>query len=104
MAKNYPLTKMNKEGTLLRPQHSYYSDEYVQSMCDLFLSDSIVEDEHGKLHKYYRLHTKQDHNMEMAFAYDIHCPDCNVGMLKQISRPLSYNELGLYRCPICDKK
>ena len=101
---NYPLTKMNKEGTLLRPQHSYYSDEYAESMCDLFLSDSIVEDEQGKLHKYYRLHAKQDHNMEMAFAYDIHCPDCNVGMLKQISRPLSYNELGLYRCPVCDKK
>ena len=101
---NYPLTKMNKEGTLLCPQHSYYSDEYAEIMCDLFLSDSIVEDEHGKLHKYYRLHTKQDHSMEMAFAYNIHCPDCKSGMLKQISRPLSYNELGLYRCPVCDKK
>ena len=101
---NYPLTKMNKEGTLLRSQHSYYSDKYAESMCDLFLSDSIVEDEHGKLHKYYRLHAKQDHNMEMAFAYDIHCPECQNGMLKQISRPLSYNELGLYRCPVCDKK
>ncbi len=101
---NYPITKMNKEGTLLRPQHSYYSDEYAESMCDLFLSDSIVEDQHGKLHKYYCLHTKQDHNMEMAFAYDIHCPDCQSGMLKQIARPLSYNELGLYRCPVCDKK
>jgi len=101
---NYPLTKMNKEGTLLRPQHSYYSDEYAESMCDLFLSDSIVEDEHEKRHKYYRLHTKQDHNMEMAFAYDIQCPDYQIGMLKQISKPLSYNELGLYRCPICDKK
>ena len=101
---NYPLTARNKEGTLLHPQTSYYSDEYAESMCDLFLSDSIVEDEHGKLHKYYRLHAKQDHNMEMAFVYDIHCPDCKVGMLKQISRPLSYNELGLYRCPVCDKK
>ena len=101
---NYPLMKMNKEGTLLHPQHSYYSDEYAETMCDLFLSDSIVEDEHGKLHKYYRLHAKQDHNMEMAFAYDIHCPDYQNGMLKQISRPLSYNELGLYKCPVCDKK
>ena len=101
---NYPLMKMNKEGTFLHPQHSQYSDEYEETMCDLFFSDSIVEVEHGKLHKYYRLHAKQDHNMEMAFAYDIHCPDCHVGMLKQISRPLSYNELGLYRCPVCDKK
>ncbi len=100
----YPLTKMNKEGTLLRPQHSYYSDEYAKSMCNLFLSDSIVEDEQGKLHKYYRLHAKQPHNIEMALAYDIHCPNCPNGMLKQIGRPLSYNELGLYRCPVCDKK
>ena len=101
---NYPLMKMNKEGTLLRPQHSYYSDEYAQRMCDLYLSSSIVKDEQGKLHKYYRLHAKQAHNTEMALAYDIHCPECNNGMLKQISRPLNYNELGLYRCPICDKK
>ena len=101
---NYQLKAINKEGTLLRSNNSFYSDEYAESMCDLFLSDSIVEDEQGKLHKYYRLHAKQDHNMEMAFAYDIHCPDCQSGMLKQISRPLSYNELGLYRCPVCDKK
>lgn len=102
--KNYPLIKMDKEGTLLRPQHSYYSDEYTESMCDLFLRDCIAEDEQGKLHKYYRLHTKQAHDIEMALAYDIQCPDCHSGMLKQISRPLNYNELGLYRCPVCDKK
>ena len=101
---NYPVSKVNKEGTLLRPTGSYYSNEYVENMCDLYLRDEIQEDKHRKLHKYYRLHAKQDHNMEMAFAYDIHCPNCHVGMLKQIGRPLSYNELGLYRCPVCDKK
>ena len=63
---NYPISKMNKEGTLL--------------------------------------HAEQPHDMEMAFAYDIHCPNCHNGMLKQTARPLSYNELGLYRCPVCDKK
>ena len=102
--KNYPLIKKNEEGTLLHPQHSYYSDEYTENMCDLFLRDCIVEDEQGKQHQYYRLHARQAHNMEMAFAYDIHCQECNSGMLKQISRPLNYNELGLYRCPVCDKK
>ena len=100
---NYPISIMNKEGTLLRPKGSYCSDEYVE-MCDLYLRDEIHEDDHGKLHKYYRLHAKQPHDMEMAFSYDIHCPDCHSGMLKQIARPLSYNELGLYRCPVCDKK
>lgn len=101
---NYPLTAMNKEGTLLRSNNSYYSDEYAESMCDLFLRDCVVKDEQGKLHKYYRLHAKQAHNAEMALAYDIRCPECYSGMLKQIGRQISYNELGLYRCPVCDKK
>lgn len=101
---NYPLTASNKEGTLLSSNNSLYSDEYAENMCDLFLRSSVVKDEHGKLHKYFRLHAKQAHNTEMALAYDIHCPECHSGMLKQIGRQLSYNELGLYRCPVCDKK
>ena len=99
----YPIIA-NKKNNILRTHHSSYSEEYAQRMCNLYLSDEIHRDDEGKLHKYYRLHAKQDHNMEMAFTYDIHCPDCQNGMLKQISRPLSYNELGLYRCPVCDKK
>lgn len=54
---------MNKEGTLLRPKGSYCSDEYVENMCDLYLRDEIHKDDHGKLHKYYRLHAKQPHDM-----------------------------------------
>jgi hypothetical protein len=101
---NYPLKASNKEGTLLLPNNSSYSDEYAEKTCDLFLRSSVEQDEQGKLHKYYRLHAKQAHNTEMALAYDIQCPECRVGMLKQIGRQLSYNELGLYRCPVCDKK
>ena len=103
--KNYPLIAKNKEGTLLHPQHTYYSDEYAESMCDLFLRDCVVKDEQGKLHKYYRLHAKEPHSIEDALAYDILCPECaNRGKLKQIGRVLNYNDLGLYRCPFCDKK
>lgn len=101
---NYPISKANKEGTLLRPKASYLSDEYVDRMCDFYLRDELQEDENGKIHKYYRLHAKQPHDLEMAFAYDIHCPNCLYGMLKQIRTLLNYNELGLYRCPVCDKK
>jgi len=101
---NYPLKASNKEGTLLLPNNSSFSDEYAEKTCDLFLRSSVVQDEQGKLHKYYRLHAKQAYNTEMALAYDIQCPECRVGMLKQIGRQLSYNELGLYRCPVCDRK
>jgi hypothetical protein len=101
---NYPIRVVNKEKTLLHPSSSYYSDEYAENNCDLFLRSSVEQDEQGKLHKYYRLHAKHAHDTEMALAYDIQCPKCRVGMLKQIGRQLSYNELGLYRCPVCDKK
>lgn len=101
---NYPISKMNTEGTLLRPKSSYCTDEYAEKMCDLYLRDEIHKDEHGKLHKHYRLHAKQSHNIEMAFAYDISCPNCLVGMLKQIGRAVNSHELGLYVCPICDKR
>lgn len=55
---NFPLTAMNKEGTLLRPNSSFYSDECAESMCSLFLRSSVVKDEQGNLHTYFRLHAK----------------------------------------------
>lgn len=101
---NYPIRIVNKEKTLLHPSSSFYSDEYVDNNCDFFLRSSVEKDEEGNLHKYYRLHARNAHNAEMALAYDIRCPECKVGMLKQIGRQLSASELGLYRCPVCDKK
>lgn len=101
---NYPLMKVNKEGTLLRPQHSYHSDEYTDRMCQLHLSDHIVRDDNGKTHKHYRLHAKQMHNIEMALSYDIMCPNCGCGHLKQVGGCLNSHELGLYSCPLCEKR
>ena len=102
---NYPLKATNKEGTLLLPNNSSFSDEYAEKTCDLFLRSSVKKDGQGKLHKYYRLHAKEPHSIENALAYDILCPECaNRGKLKQIGRVLNYNDLGLYRCPFCDKK
>lgn len=100
----YSLCKNNKEGTLLHPIHTYYSDEYAQAMCSLYLKDELVKDETGKIKKFYRLHAKQPHNQEQAFAYDIECPHCTNGRLKQVGRQLSYNELGLYTCPDCNRR
>lgn len=100
---NYPLIKMNQEGTLFHPQHSSCSDEYCERMCNLYLSDQVDMDDKGKPHKHYRLHAKQPHRMEDYLAYDIMCPKCSK-LLKPIGRPINYNELGLYTCPYCDKK
>ncbi len=99
---NYTLNKQ-KGGNRLTHSHTFYSDEYTQRMCDLYLTDEIVRDENGKLKKFYRLHAKQNHTPEMAFAYDIYCPDCGT-QLKQVGRQISFNELGLYSCPACSKR
>ncbi len=68
---NYPLKASNKEGMLLLPNNSSFSDEYAEKTCNLFLRSSVEQDGQGKLHKYYRLHAKQAHNTEMALAYAV---------------------------------
>jgi len=100
----YPLRKANNEGSLLRPQHTFCSEEYAENMCNLFLKECVMEDGQGTLHKYYRLHANHPHNHEMALAYDILCPKCRVSMLKQVGRANDCYELGLYICPVCEKK
>lgn len=100
----YDLAKKNKEGTFLHPVHTYYSDEYAQTMCELYLKEELHRDEKGKLKKFYRLHARNNHTEDMAFAYDIACPNCQTGKLKQVGRQLSCTELGLYTCPVCNKR
>ena len=56
---NYSLNSLNKEGTLLLPHHSYYSDEYAQSHCDLYLSDEFEGNAyHNNIKQLYRLMQK----------------------------------------------
>lgn len=99
----YPLHKNNRQGTILGASHSYYSDECAQRMCEMYLSDELARNEKGKMQKYYRLHARQNHSEDMAFAYEILCPQCG-NHLKQIGRQLTTNELGLYTCPVCNRR
>ncbi len=99
----YRLSRNTKEGTVLHPQNTYYSDEYAQRMCNLYLKDEIVRAENGKMKKVYRLHAMHPHTADMAFAYEIGCPNCN-GMLKQVGRQMNMTELGLYTCPACNRE
>lgn len=99
----YPIFKVNKEGTVLRATNSYYSREYAERMCELYLTDELYKNEQGKVKKYYRLNAKNMHTPEMALAYDVDCPSCK-NRMKQVGRQLSANQLGLYNCPICNKQ
>lgn len=98
----YPLHRQSKSN-ILKPSNSYYTEEYAQRMYDFYLSDEVARDEEGRVRKFYRLHARHEHTQEMAFAYDIKCPKCHGG-LKQIGRQISFNELGLYTCPACNRK
>ena len=97
----YPVHGQSK-GSNLRASSSSYSEEYAQRMCDLYLKTEVARNEKGRMQKYYRLHAKQDHTPEMALAYNIQCPDC-CHTLKQVGRQISYNKLGLYTCPVCNR-
>ena len=97
----YPLHGQTK-GNYLTASSSSYSEEYAQRMCDLYLKEEVTENEKGHMQKYYRLHAKHEHTPEMALAYDIQCPDC-YRTLKQVGRQISFNKLGLYTCPACNR-
>jgi predicted RNA-binding Zn-ribbon protein involved in translation (DUF1610 family) len=40
----------------------------------------------------------------MALAYDVKCPHCGSHAMKQVGRCKDYYTLGLYECPVCDRK
>ena len=101
---NYPLYEISKGSNRFGTISAYYSDEYADRMCDLHIRDQIEKDAEGNYHKYYRLRAQKPHTIEMALQYEIHCPECSNGMLKQVGRCLNSHELGLYVCPVCDKR
>lgn len=100
---NYPLIKLNKQGTLLHPQHTFYSEEYARSVCDLYLSEEYSSDVYHNVSRQYRLHAHNPHSVDMALAYDIKCPHCGAAM-KQVGHTLNHYDLGAYKCPVCDKR
>ena len=100
---NYKLRKVNEEGTLLRPKDTMMTDEYAEQYAPLLLRSKIVMPEYGRTFNDYRLIAREPHTIEMALAYDIECPECGKN-LKQVGRCLNRHELGLYRCPACDKR
>lgn len=89
---SYPLIPQGKSGTVLCPQHNLYSQDYIESRYDLYLSDEYP-------HR-YRLHSKNPLRMDDYLAYDIMCPKCR-NTLKAIGAPLNFHDLGLYECPVC---
>ena len=97
----YKLHK-NKTNNFLTASSGYYTEEYAQRMFDHYLQTELIADEYGRVEKFYRLYAKEEHTQDMALAYDVQCPDCK-STLKQVGRQMTFNKLGLYKCPHCGK-
>ena len=100
---NYPLHINKYHPHTLEPLHCYSSEEYIQEHYELYLSTEYTRSQCGDVHRFYRLHAAQPHSIDMALAYNIKCPKCHTHLLKQVGRCLNYHDLGLYKCPVCDK-
>lgn len=50
--------------------------------------------------KLYRLIAREEHTIQQASAYSIHCPICGA-VMRAISRPVDKHRLSLYECPEC---
>ena len=99
---NYPLFKMNRnDPDTLTPQNSYYSEQYCERHCNLYLTTQVHQNKKGRLQEYYRLHASTSHTPEQALAYEIKCPKCGA-IMKQVTRQNTGTELGLYTCKRCN--
>ena len=95
----------NKQQLFDRRLSRYLEFHMIHSLYTqnkLYLKDEFARNEQGHLVRYYRLNAVKNHTQEMALAYGINCPNCG-SRLKQIGRQLSFNELGLYSCPCCNR-
>lgn len=100
----YPL-KVNKANMrTLHPMRVVASEEYISSHYDLYLTTEYYSNGNGGQNRYYRLNAMHPHSVDMALAYNIECPKCDRHTLKQVGRCLDPHTLGLYECPVCDRK
>ena len=101
----YALKPNKYDWRTLEPKtHTSFSEEYIADHEDLYLTTEFIVDEYNKGHRHYRLHANSPHSIEMALAYDIKCPNCQRNNLKQVGRCMNSHTLGLYQCPVCDRK
>ncbi len=100
----YPLRANKADIRTLHPMRICASEEYISTYYDLYLTTEYYKDANGGQNRYYRLNAKNPHSIDMALAYNIRCPKCDRHTLKQVGRCLDMHTLGLYECPVCDRK
>lgn len=95
MIRYHPLIDGDTDGREKVPLFLSTDGETIRQNSKLYLSEIIPN--------HYRLYSKESKSRRETDKMIIHCPKCG-NHLKQIGRQLTYNTLGLYKCPMCDRK
>ncbi len=99
----FPLNTNTKNGTVLHPQSSFYTEEYARRMCNWYLTDHVQKDGNGDVRKSYQLHSSEPRSFADFMAYDILCPKCGQRM-HPIANAVNSHDLALYTCSACNKR
>ena len=90
----YPLASVDSGGNKQVPMFAVTDLKMMQGEISLYLSEITPQ--------HFRLHSRKPMTQKATDSLEIRCPRCGEPM-KQIGRQLSFNELGLYSCPCCNR-
>lgn len=88
----HPLVDRDTDGLDKSPLFCCPDREKVAGIFALYLEELVS--------KRYRLIAREEHTIQQASAYSIHCPICGA-VMRAISRPVDKHRLSLYECPEC---
>ena len=88
----HPLVDRDTDGLDKSPLFCSPDREKVARTSALYLEELVPQR--------YRLIAREEHTVQQASAYRIHCPTCGA-MMRTISRPVDKHRLSLYECPEC---
>ena len=88
----HPLVNRDTDGKDKSPLFCAPDREKVARTSALYLEELVPQR--------YRLIAREEHTVQQAGAYTIHCPSCGAAM-RAISRPVDKHRLSLYECPEC---
>lgn len=92
-----------KGGNYLQPNEAFKTEEYLSEHESRFLSEYLVEGNHGRFYSRYRFRTCEPTRFADTLEYNIRCPHCQ-DKLRLCGLPVDSLTHGLYKCRRCDEE